>query len=160
MWPFARSVEAPPPRGEPEGMRDVLGQAEKRPDSWRSTRILIIFLRFLSVVWLVRGLALWALVIGLTGDDGQFENGMLRWQAVIVSLAILNTVAAVGLWMCSAWGAVLWLAVTLADIALPFLLPLVFSHAPVEHGLSGVLIVSYFALTYLAALERARNERL
>jgi hypothetical protein len=159
MWPFARSVEAPPPRAEPEGMRDVLGEAGKRPDSWRKTRLLIIFLRLLAIVWLVRGLAVWALMIGLIGDPGQFESGMLRWQAVIVAMAILNTVAAVGLWMCSAWGAVLWLVVTLADIALPFVLPLVFSHLPLEHSLSAVLVVSYFVLTYLASRERALNER-
>jgi hypothetical protein len=159
MWPFARSVEPPPPKGDPEGMRSMLDDRDDRPDSYRYTRMLIVFLRVLAVIWLLRGMAHWALIIGLSGAEGQFEAGLLRWQTTIVAFAILNSVAAVGLWMCSAWGAVLWLVVTLADIALPFLMPKVFAHAPTEHGISAVLICAYFAVTWLAARERAVNER-
>lgn len=158
MWPFARSVETPPPRNEPEGMRSVMDDHDGRPDHFRYTRMLIVFLRLLAVVWLLRGFAHWGLIIGLLGPEGQFGAGLLRWQATVVAFAILNSVAAVGLWMCSAWGAVLWLVVTLADIALPFLMPKVFAHAPTEHSISLVLIAAYFALTWLSARERARHE--
>src|ERR1043165_8392671 len=76
-------------------------QTERRPTPW--TRRLVLFLRIMAMVSLLKGIYHWSLILGV-GDGGgsTFEQASMPWQAATVFFAVIDLVAAVGLWL---WGA-------------------------------------------------------
>ncbi len=76
----------------------------------------VLFLRMTAVIWLMKGIGFWALVMGL-GDLPLAEESQLR-QALIVGFALLDCTAAVGVWLLSPWGKSLWVFVVVVEIAL------------------------------------------
>jgi hypothetical protein len=157
MWPFSPSVqERRPPHEESTRARDIIagdGEAKRRR---RWTRLLIFYLRCLAALCITRGLQDWALILGFTGREDQFLDTPLLGQATLVLLAVLNCIAAVGLWLTSAWGAVLWLIVTLCEVLLPLTAARSIRDAGVvEYILLGLALL-YVALTWLSARERER----
>ena len=63
------------------------------------TRRLVFFLRLMAVVSVAKGLYHWAQVTGFVGGEEEaFENQSLAWQASTVYFAVIELVAAVGLW--------------------------------------------------------------
>src|SRR5438309_11238011 len=90
---------------------------ESADNAW--TRRLVFFLRIMAVVSVAKGLYHWAQVTGfIGGEEEAFENQTLAWQASTVYFAVIELVAAVGLWLASPWGAVVllttcvWVAVS------------------------------------------------
>ena len=77
--------------------------------SW--TEYLVLFLRLMAAVSLIKGLYHWAQVcgVGAAPDDG-FLAHSVAWRSATVFFAVLDLVAAVGLWLAAAWGAVVWLS--------------------------------------------------
>lgn len=75
-----------------------------------------LFLRLIALVWLFKGLAYWAIVLGL-GDVPFTEETPLR-QALMVGLALLDCSAAVGIWLLSPWGKSLWVFVAVTEALL------------------------------------------
>ncbi len=74
------------------------------------TRRLVLFLRIMAVISILKGLYHWAQVTGfIGGEEDAFENQPMAWQAATVDLAVIELVAAVGLWLATPWGAVVWL---------------------------------------------------
>lgn len=73
------------------------------------TEYLVLFLRVMAVMSLFKGLYHWGQVCGIGADDS-FEAHTIAWQAATVFFAVLDLVAAVGLWLAAAWGAVIWLS--------------------------------------------------
>ena len=87
------------------------------------TRRLVLFLRIMAVVSVIKGLYHWAQVTGfIGGEDDAFENQSMAWQTATVYFAVIELVAAVGLWLATPWGAVVWLTtvVSMAVIELMF----------------------------------------
>jgi hypothetical protein len=87
------------------------------------TEYLVLFLRLMAAVSLVKGLYHWAQVCGIGARQGDaFESHTVAWQAATVFFAVLDLVAAVGLWLAAAWGAVVWLGsvVSMAVVVLFF----------------------------------------
>src|SRR5215813_15528203 len=83
-------------------------RAEGDENVW--TRRLVMFLRFMAVLSILKGLYHWAHVTGFTGGEEEaFENQPTAWQAATVYFAVIELVAAVGLWLATPWGAVVWL---------------------------------------------------
>lgn len=78
--------------------------------------MMVIFLRFMAAVWLIKGIGFWAIVMGL-GDLPLAEESQLR-KALIVGFALVDCVAAVGIWLLSPWGKSLWVFLLVAEIAL------------------------------------------
>jgi hypothetical protein len=73
----------------------------------------------LSVVVMLFGLRQWAIILGiLQGPGGPFEEMSTPWFVVTVHMAVVNVVAAVGLWLRVAGGKVLWVYSALFEIAL------------------------------------------
>lgn len=72
-----------------------------------------LFLRLMATVWLLKGVAYWAIVMGL-GDGDFVEEPRLR-QALFIAFALLDCSAAVGLWLLSPWGKSLWVFVVVAE---------------------------------------------
>jgi hypothetical protein len=77
------------------------------------TRRLVLFLRAMATISLIKGLYHWAQVIGISfGEALPFENHSIAWQTATVFFAVIDLVAAVGLWLAAAWGAVIWLTLS------------------------------------------------
>src|SRR5438309_10615211 len=92
-------------------------RVETDDNAW--TRRLVLFLRVMAVVSILKGLYHWAQVTGFIGSEEEaFENQAMAWQAATVYFAVIELVAAVGLWLASPWGAVVllttcvWVAVS------------------------------------------------
>lgn len=119
---------------------------------WRSG--LVWFLRLLSVFWLAKGLMSWAVIFGLGGQaQPPFEARLLSYQAIIVYFAVIDLVAAVGLWLTSTWGGVLWLLATLSHLLLSFFFPRFVPLTIWLVGLYVALIALYFLVTWAAETE-------
>jgi hypothetical protein len=76
----------------------------------------VLFLRMTAGIWLMKGIAFWGLLMGL-GDLPFAEESRLR-QALIITFALLDCAAAVGLWLVSPWGKSLWVFIAVSEIAL------------------------------------------
>lgn len=76
----------------------------------------VLFLRMTAGIWLVKGVAFWALVLGL-GDIPLPDESRIR-QVIIIGFALVNCVAAVGLWLVAPWGKSLWVFAVVMEIAL------------------------------------------
>jgi len=75
-------------------------EREDEPASARWTWRLVLFLRAMAVVSLLKGLYHWARVTGISLDEGQpFELHSIAWQTATVFFAVIDLVAAVGLWL-------------------------------------------------------------
>jgi hypothetical protein len=155
MWPFSPTVHEPRPAAdEPSRARDIMADDRELRGRRRWTRLLIVYLRCLAVLCFVRGLIDWARILGFAGPEDEFLMTGLGGQATMVLLAVLNCIAAVGLWLTSAWGAVLWLIVTLCEVFLPLTLARgARVVGPGEYMLLGLALV-YVILTWLSARER------
>ena len=115
--------------------------------------VLVWFMRVTAMLWLAKGVSTWATILDVFPGARPFEAESLGRQTVIVYFAVIDFMAAIGMWLTSAWGGVVWLlaatsAVTLA-ILTPHLLPM---SIPVLGGL-GAIIVIYFVLSWAAARE-------
>src|SRR3981189_566841 len=75
--------------------------------SW--ARRLVFFLRIMAVVSVAKGLYHWAQVTGfIGGEEDAFENQPMAWQTATVYFAVIELVAAVGLWLARAGGGGGW----------------------------------------------------
>jgi len=79
------------------------GQGEASGEIW-ATR-LVLFLRLMAVVALVKGLYYWAIVCGVGAPSPQgFDSYAMPYQSATVFFAVIDLVAAVGLWLAAPWG--------------------------------------------------------
>jgi hypothetical protein len=95
----------------------VEAEAVERPS--RYPLILDIFARLLSVAMMLLGLRQWAIILGVMASaGGPFEQMTVGWQVMTMHFAVVDLVAAVGLWMRVAWGDVVWLYAALSEIVI------------------------------------------
>lgn len=72
--------------------------------------VIDLYLRSLSLVFLLLGLLQWAVILGVFPDPRwRFESMRSEWQFVTINLAVADLVAGVGLWMRVSWGTVVWI---------------------------------------------------
>ena len=117
-------------------------------------RILVWFMRVMAFVWILKGLVAWMAIIGtpLPGIPG-FSGLPTSAQATVVTFAVLDLVAAIGLWLTSTWGGVMWLLAVMTNVAIAMLRPGEIGTSPVLAGLQLALVVSYVTLSWLASRE-------
>jgi hypothetical protein len=124
-----------------EPVREREGRAEV--DGW--TRRLVLFLRVMACVSMLKGLYHWSRVCGIGVDQSQlFVLHSIAWQITTVFFAVIDLVAAVGLWLAATWGAVIWLMSVASMLAVEIFFPQVFGGgllvALLEVGLLGVYL--------------------
>ena len=103
------------------------------------------FLRLTALIWLARGVLNWAQIIGVDAAARLFADLPLGEQVLTSAYAVLDCVAAVGLWVLGFWGVVIWLALIGADLVIAVLFP------PLSaRGLNAALTGAGLALVYLA----------
>jgi Family of unknown function (DUF6163) len=124
--------------------------ATRPPEGIRWVTILLAFMRIAACYWLVKGVLHWATIIGLSDID--FPGLRLSRQGIVIGFAVMDIVAAIGLWLTSSWGAAVWLVVLFADAALPYFLP------EMTPSVTDALISAGFGLTYLFLVWKAFRE--
>jgi hypothetical protein len=132
---------------------DALETREPRRSPW--TRRLILFLRIMAFVSMAKGLFHWGLVLGIgDGSGSSFENAAVPWQAATVFFAVIDLVAAVGLWLAAAWGGVVWLTAAISMAAIELAFPQVFGGRVWIAVLEFLAIFVYIALALLSGRDR------
>src|SRR6201985_2877304 len=126
---------------------------ETDDNAW--TRRLVFFLRIMAVVAVAEGLYHWAQVTGfIGGEDEAVEKQPMAWQAATVYFAVIELVAAVGLWLATPWGAVVWLTTVVSMALTELMFPGIYGGSLVVVGGEAVMLAAYLALAWMAARER------
>ena len=129
---------------------------EERDSAGRWTARLVFFLRVMAVLSLLKGLYHWSIVCGIgDGPEASFESAPMPWQAATVFFAVIDLVAAVGLWLTAAWGAVVWLTAALSMVAVQVLFPNIYGGSLTPVFIELVLLAIYLWLALQAAREHA-----
>jgi Family of unknown function (DUF6163) len=119
------------------------------------TRRLVLFLRIMAVISILKGLYHWAQVTGfIGGEEDAFENQPMAWQATTVYFAVIELVAAVGLWLATPWGAVVWLTTVVSMAVIELMFPGIYGGSLVVVGGEALMLGAYLALAWMAARER------
>ena len=119
------------------------------------TRRLVLFLRIMAVISIVKGLYHWAQVTGFVGaEEDAFENQPTAWQAATVYFAVIELVAAVGLWLATPWGAVVWLTTVVSMAVIELMFPGIYGGSLWVVAGEAFMLAAYLALAWMAARER------
>ena len=106
-------------------VKPVQDAAQTKDVRW--TLRLVWFLRGMAVLSMLKGLYHWAIVLGIgDGEDNNFTLQSLPWQTATVYFAIIDLVAAVGLWLAAVWGAVVWLTAAVSMAAVEVFFPQIY----------------------------------
>ena len=125
------------------------------PDDNAWTRRLVLFLRAMAVVSILKGLYHWAQVTGFVGGEEEaFENQSMAWQTATIYFAVIELVAAVGLWLATPWGAVVWLTTVVSMAVIELLFPGIYGGSLTVVALEALMLGAYLALAWMAARER------
>jgi hypothetical protein len=129
-----------------------LGRGSER-GTW--TEYLILFLRVMAAVSLIKGLYHWGQVCGIgEASDQGFAAHSIAWQTATVFFAVLDLVAAVGLWLAAAWGAVVWLTSVVSMAVVEVFFPKVYGGSVAIVLLEMTLLCAYLYLAIASARER------
>ena len=130
-----------------------VGDGEGRNDKWASR--LVLFLRVMACAALIKGLYHWVVVCGIgSPSPAAFEAYSTPYQAATVFFAVIDLVAAVGLWLAAPWGAVVWLTSVISMAAVEALFPQIYGGRMWVIGVEAVLLVIYLWLALQAAREQ------
>jgi hypothetical protein len=130
------------------------GEGEASGDLW-ATR-LVVFLRVMAALALVKGLYYWAIVCGVGAPTPQgFDSYTMPYQSATVFFAVIDLVAAVGLWLAAPWGAVVWLTSVISMAAVEALFPQIYGGRLWVIVVELALLGSYLLFALLSAREHA-----
>jgi hypothetical protein len=119
------------------------------------TRRLVLFLRIMAVLSVIKGLYHWAQVTGfIGGEEEAFENQPMAWQASTIYFAVIELVAAVGLWLATPWGAVVWLTTVVSMAVIELMFPGIYGGSLMVVSVEALMLAAYLALAWMAARER------
>jgi hypothetical protein len=119
------------------------------------TRRLVFFLRIMAVVSVIQGLYHWAQVTGFVGgEEDAFENQPMAWQTATAYFAVIELVAAVGLWLATPWGAVVWLTTVVSMAVIELMFPGIYGGSLMVVSVEALMLAAYLALAWMAARER------
>ena len=150
-------TEPNPGRGLQE-LAPVQGGAEAQHATVWGQRLLL-FLRAMAVISMFNGLRYWASVCGIAlVPPGGFEGQTVAWQTATVFYAVIDLVAAVGLWLAAPWGAVVWLTSAVSMVVIQIIFPHIYDDALLIVFFQPVVIVGYLVLAVLAAREQMQHD--
>ena len=132
-------------------------ETETGPQVGRWTQRLVLFLRVMAGVSMLKGLYHWACVTGIgVSPSDLFAYHSIAWQTATVFFAVIDLVAAVGLWLAAAWGAVIWLMSVASMLAVEIFFPQVFGGG----WLTGLAETALLAIYLWLALKSAQEHPL
>jgi hypothetical protein len=128
---------------------------DKEPPRGTWTDYLVLFLRIMAALSLAKGLYHWSQVCGIgAAPDDTFQMRDLPWQSATVFFAVIDLVAAVGLWLAAAWGAVVWLTSTVSMAVVELFFPRIYGGSTFVVLTEMGLLVVYLWLAICSARER------
>jgi hypothetical protein len=127
----------------------VIGERAKHADETRWGMLLVLFMRIVAVLWVYQGLVQWHVI--LSAEQSIFDVLPVQTTIAVVFFAVLDLLAAVGMWLAAPWGGVLWLLTAIAQSFVAVLLPDFFAGGRIVIGLDCILLVLYFVLTFKAS---------
>lgn len=114
------------------------------------TMALNLYVVALSVVMMLFGLRQWAVIVGaVPGAGGSFEAMSTAWQIATMHFAVVDLVAAVGLWMRVSWGKVVWVYAAVSEIVLHTVFIGTFGTDWPKVVFHGVTLVTFAILAFL-----------
>ncbi len=140
-------------RGRPSagsGPVDRIEEAAPRQQT-RWDVVLVWFMRITALAWVAKGLATWGQILDLWPGATPFADLSAGRQAGIVYFAVIDFVAAVGLWLTSAWGGVIWLLAATSALTLAALTPQLLPMSAPLIAVQASIVAIYFVLSWLAA---------
>lgn len=148
-----QSADRPMPRELPMGSVDPISSARVQEGTW--TRRLVFYLRIMAAVAVLKGLYHWGEVTGFVGtEELAFDVQPTSWQAATIYFAVIELVAAVGLWLATPWGAVVWLTSVVSMGVIELMFPSIYGGHFLIVMIDVVLLAIYLVLAWMAALER------
>jgi hypothetical protein len=141
------------PSGDPGRSLDPVHADEPEVFESRWTGRLVVFLRVMAVLSMAKGLYHWAIVCGIGGPPDGFEYQPTPWQTATIFFAVIDLVAAVGLWLAAAWGAVVWLTACVSMAAVEVFFPQVYGGRLVVVAIEFLLLFGYMFLAIQSARE-------
>ena len=139
------------PEPRPEAIH--LGQDPKggrRQTRWGT--MLVLFMRVVAALWMFQGLMQWKLI--LAPEDLPLDALSTPVASAVAFFAVMDLLAAVGLWLATAWGGVLWLFAASASVIITLFMPEFHAGGRMVMAIDVVLIGAYFVLTWFAGQER------
>jgi hypothetical protein len=131
------------------------GKTPNASGTW--AEYLVLFLRIMAGVSLIKGLYHWGQVCGIGAPaDGGFESHSIAWQTATVFFAVIDLVAAVGLWLAAAWGAVVWLTAVVSMAVVEVFFPQVYGGSIFIVLIETTLLAVYLWLAIFAAREQPK----
>ena len=113
--------------------------------------VLMWFCRLCATVWLFAGLLHWAFILGVIVIPGSsFETSAPPAKMAEIAFAVVDLIAAVGLWLTASWGAPVWFLAAAAQVALPFVLHDYGGGTPLVIAINTLLICIYIFLNYVS----------
>jgi hypothetical protein len=135
---------------------EPVSAAEEEGRTQRWAQRLVIFLRVMAAVALLKGLYHWAVICGFDSAGAiAFESSSVPYQTATVFFGVIDLVAAVGLWLAAAWGAVVWLTSAISMAAVEALFPQIYGGHLWIIAAELVLLLVYLSLALMAAREQA-----
>lgn len=114
-----------------------------------------MFLRIMAALSMIKGLFHWANICGIGASDEElYGSRSIAWQTATVFFAVIDLVAAVGLWLAAAWGAVIWLTAVASMVAVQLFFPQVFGRGFFTILFEGGLLGIYLYLALKSAREQ------
>jgi len=108
---------------------------------------LTIYLRGIAALLMLLGLRHWIYIAGVFDEPGwTFESMDVAWRIVTIHLAVVDLVAAVGLWMRVSWGNVLWVYAAVFEIAIHTVFASRFGADPIIVGFHVAALAVFVAL--------------
>jgi len=152
--PMSEAVSRDPSRDGGMSVAAISSERIETDDNaW--TRRLVFFLRIMAVISVAKGLYHWAQVTGfIGGEEDAFENQPMAWQTATVYFAVIELVAAVGLWLATPWGAVVWLTTVVSMAVIELMFPGIYGGSLMVVSFEAVMLAAYLALAWMAARER------
>ena len=142
-------IDPRPVPADLESLEPVQGSEQKT--LW--TDRLVLFLRVMAALSMLKGLYHWSRVCGIFVGDDLFEYHSVAWQTGTVFFAVIDLVAAIGLWLAAPWGAVIWLMSVASMLAVNIFVPQVFGASIGTGLLESGLLGLYLYLAVRAAQE-------
>jgi len=124
--------------------------AKPGPEAEEERRLfaLTLFFRVVALLWILQALEQWRRIVDPA--SGSFLDLSSSVMAATIFFAVLNPVAAVGLWLLAPWGGVVWLLTLMAQIFVAISKPTFFLLGGALKYVDGALLALYLLLSWRA----------
>ena len=114
--------------------------------------MLLWFMRLVAVCWMFKGIMVWCGLLGVSiAPPIDIAALSFAEAAIVLFFSIFNFIAAVGLWLATPWGGVLWLTAVLAEMSAQVIYYHSFLDLWFQNIINIGLVGGYFYLSWLAA---------